>query len=303
MDEPVIHHLVISGGGINGFINYTILRDSHRDGYWSMDNIQTIYGTSSGAVVAVLLSLKYDWNTLDDYILKRPWHHIFNFNIHTVLTAFSNRGIFCYENLFQLFLPLFRAKDLSPNITLQEFFEWSGIDLHFFCTELNDGFSQDIDLSHTTHPDWKVMEAVYCSSCMPILFQPYLTPDGKCYVDGGVFLNYPLLPCIAHVGPDEIPHIWGIKRSVNQDIHSDNYRVHSESNLLDTSLIFINKIIERIIHHHQSVSTASPIREIIVPCSVLSLPEIINIIENQEERRKLMETGSTLWQNYYTGKK
>ena len=292
-----IRHLVISGGGINGFINYAILRDSHRDKYWSIDNIRSIYGTSSGAIIATIISLKYDWETLDDYLLKRPWHHIFNMNVETVMTAFSNRGLFHYNHMVQVFSPLFKGKDISVDITLQEFYEWNGIDLHFFTTELNAGLSEDVDISHTTHPQWKVLEAVYCSSCLPILFQPLLM-DSKCFVDGGVFLNYPLLPCKVQQGETDGSRIFGLKR-VSLENLSLNI-INEQKTLLDTTLLFLNKMMERII---QPQTFDFCPHEIEIPCSVISLTEIIHIFESEEARRELMETGSQIWREYICRKK
>lgn len=300
-----IRHLVISGGGINGFINYAILRDSHQDGYWSMSNIQSIYATSSGSIVAILLCLKYDWETLDDYLIKRPWHHIFHMNIETIMTAFTERGLFKYDHMVQVFSPLFLGKDISLDITLHEFYDKTHVDLHFYTTEMNEGLSQDIDISHTTHPQWKVLEAVYCTSCLPILFQPFLI-ESKCYVDGGVFMNYPITPCREQTGESEWGNIWGLKRSSLQDMNSEHYVIDSQKNILDTSLIFINKMMERIVYQNQTTNNTPlsyPIKEIIVPCSVMSITEIIHIFENEDERKTLLEKGSRLWKEYQTEQK
>lgn len=294
--NPQIQHLVISGGGINAFINFAILRASHEDGYWNIENIQSMYGTSSGGLIALMICLKYDWPTLDNYLLKRPWQHVFPVNWQIIMTAFTQRGFFEYKHIQDAFLPLFKGKDISPDITLQEFYEWTGgIDLHFFSTEINEGLSQDVDLSHSTHPDWKVLEALYCSMCLPILFQPYLK-DSQCFVDGGSFLNYPILPCILAKGESAIPHIWGLKRSSVEAMNSEHYLIDSGKNLLDTTFIFMHKIMERIVHNH--VSLSAPIREIVVPCSSLSLSEIFHIFENEQARHELMKKGHELWQFY-----
>lgn len=295
-NRSIIEHLVLSGGGINGFINYAILRDSHQEGYWSMDNIRSIYGTSSGAMVAVLLCLKYDWTTLDDYLLKRPWHHIFHMDLEIAMISFTNRGLFHYQHLVQVFSPLFGGQDISLDITLQEFFDWSGVELHFFTTEMNEGLPQDTDISYKTHPQWKLLEALYCTSCLPVLFQPFLK-EGKCFVDGGVFMNYPLPPCLEQQGESARSHIWGLKRCSLHDMTSEHYLIHSGKNLLDTAFIFINKVLERVVVTHQNTSPLV-VGEIIVPCSAMSLTEIFHILELETERKRLMDTGSELWKQY-----
>ena len=73
----MIKHLVINGGGPTAFISYGVIRHLCQQEYLDMNSIQSIYATSSGAVIAALVSLKYDWNVLDDYIIKRPWDQVF----------------------------------------------------------------------------------------------------------------------------------------------------------------------------------------------------------------------------------
>ena len=55
-----IKHLVLSGGGVSGFTFYGILRETHRIGLWKLENIETMYGTSIGAVLSVMLALGYE---------------------------------------------------------------------------------------------------------------------------------------------------------------------------------------------------------------------------------------------------
>jgi len=292
----IIKHLVLSGGGINGFINYSILRDSHKDGFWSFDNLKTVYGTSCGALIAVLICLKYDWDCLDNYLVKRPWNNLFCMDIQTVLSALDNRGIFEYKHIEQMFSPLFLGKDINVDITLEEFYKWSGIEIHLFATEINQGISRDVDFSYKTHPHWKVVEAVYCSCCLPVLFQPFLK-DSECYVDGGVFLNYPLIPCIENVGESEIKHIWGIKRCALEQIGPQN--INKETPLWDALIIFINKMIERtnqvpinIPYFHNQL------KEITVSCSSLSFSDVFKVFNSQTEREHLLEIGSQIWNSY-----
>jgi predicted acylesterase/phospholipase RssA len=118
---------------------------------------------------------------------------------------------------------------LELNITLQEFYEFSKIDLHIFTFELNQ--FETIELSHTTHPDLELLQALTMSSALPGIFMPTIIDD-KCYVDGGVMCNYPLNQCLRdHTNKDEI---LGIKSSYNKE--TDNFKnvtVTSETSLLE----------------------------------------------------------------------
>jgi hypothetical protein len=75
--QKVIKHLVISSGGPAGHMMYSILRTLNLKGIWDIKNIKTIYGSSIGSYIAIILSLRYEWQVLDDYLIKRPWEKIF----------------------------------------------------------------------------------------------------------------------------------------------------------------------------------------------------------------------------------
>lgn len=299
MDETIVNetsdnvqHLVISGGGVVGFSIYTALRESQLAGRWQWPHIKTVYATSAGAMLAVMLSLQYDWSTLDEYLLKRPWNTVFQINPNCILSAFNNRGLFDKSHIEQVFAPLFGGKDLPMNITLQAFYEWSGIELHFFATELNGGLSTDVDFSHLTHPEWPLLDVVYCSSCIPGIFQPFIK-DGNCFVDGGVFLNYPIKPCLARVGYENGQHIMGFKREVSQQFV--DRKIGTDTTLLDTVTIFINKMMERAL----AEETPHPdVQEVRIDCLPMSIAELISVVNSEKERVRLFDFGVQSWRNY-----
>jgi predicted acylesterase/phospholipase RssA len=79
-----IKHIVIPGGGPTGIKALGALQYLEQNGYWNIDNIETIYATSAGSIIAVLLCLKFDWDAINDYIIKRPWHEVTHLNINQV---------------------------------------------------------------------------------------------------------------------------------------------------------------------------------------------------------------------------
>ena len=191
-----IKHIVVSGGGITGFTAYGILRESEKSGFWNINDIQTFYGTSVGGLILLMLSLKFDWDTLDDYIIKRPWQNVFNLNMYSVINSIQTMGLFNIKTIESFCQPLFKAKDIKMDISMKEIFDITGIEIHLFATEFNE--TKLVDISYKTHPDWKVIESVYSSCCLPIMFKPYTKGD-KLYYDGGVFSNYPLSHCCNNI--------------------------------------------------------------------------------------------------------
>lgn len=291
--EHKINHIVISGGGSFGFSVYATIRESYKNGIWNYEDLKTIYGTSAGAIIAVILALRYDWEIIDEFLLKRPLGAIFQINPNCFLSAFHNRGLFDKTKFYDIFAPLFGGKDIPLNITLLEFFKKTNIELHFFATEINSGNSIDVDFSYLTHPEWSLIEAVYCSSCIPGFFQPFIK-DEYCFVDGGVFLNYPILPCIENVGKENQDKILGFKRQVNQQgIHR---KINEETTLLDTVMIFVNKMMERALTEDK---INEKIKEIPVDAMPFSVTEFFLSLNSEKERKRLFDLGVQSWQKYY----
>jgi len=77
-NELNVKHLVISAGGPAGGLLFGALGYLHREKKWNINKIKTIYSCSVGSVLAILVSLKYDWDTLDDFMMKRPWSKIYS---------------------------------------------------------------------------------------------------------------------------------------------------------------------------------------------------------------------------------
>lgn len=189
-----IKHIVIGGGGTTGFMSLGALKCLEMAGFWNIADIKSVYGTSVGSVLAVSLALKYDWPTLTDYYVRRPWNKLYAYKRRDFLiNLYNQNGIFTSKMFEETLRPLLEGKDLTIASTMLDLFELSGIELHFFSLELNT--MSKIDISHKTHPTLKITEAVYMSAACPILFTPHIV-DKCCYVDGGLICNYAVNECI-----------------------------------------------------------------------------------------------------------
>ena len=76
-----IKHIVISGGGPAGIQTIGALQQLEKNGFWNIENIESIYSTSIGGIIGILLALKFDWDAVNDYIIKRPWHETMHFKV------------------------------------------------------------------------------------------------------------------------------------------------------------------------------------------------------------------------------
>jgi len=198
-----VRHLVFSGGIIYGFAFYGALKRLSEVGVVDVRRIETMYATSVGSILSAIVALNYEWEVLDNYFIKRPWQEVFNFSLNTFIQCYQKRGLFGIEIVRGILEPLFRAKDLDiDTLTLAEFHTATGMEHHFFAIRVHD--FELMDLSYRTHPEWRVLDAVYASACLPPFFQPLYIPRGEgveepryeWYTDGGFLANYPVDYCL-----------------------------------------------------------------------------------------------------------
>ena len=164
---------------------------------------------------------------------------------------FSKKGFFNRKQVELSFKPLLHAKDLRLDITLKEFYEYSNIELHIFTFDVN--YFKLEDISYKTNPDISLITAIYMSSALPIMFSPVCIDD-KCYIDGGVVTNYPLIFCIEQ--NCNLDEILGIKNEFNGQCNAGSEyemqentivtnkcnNINDESSLLDFFISFFQKV-------------------------------------------------------------
>ena len=282
-----IKHLVIPGGGPTGIKALGALQYLEQNGFWSIHEIETIYATSAGAILSVLLCLKFDWETVNDYIIKRPWHEAYQININQIFECYYKKGLFD-KNITQIFFkPFFDAKDISMEITLKEFFEYSNIEIHLFTLEINN--FEIIDLSYKTHPDLLLLTAVQMSSAIPMLISPVCI-DNKCYVDGGVTCNYPINQCILRA--DSIDEIFGLR---NKYVNSDDNIVKNESTILEYVMNFINKLVNNVSLRFEEENIPN---ELIYDTELMNFSNIQAALSSKELRQSLIESGVEAGKNF-----
>jgi len=285
-----IKHLIISGGGPLGFRYLGALETLEKEGYWSPNDIESIYGTSIGSIIGAFICLKYDWDTLNKYLIERPWHDVIKVNAKQIFDSYYNKGLFDKKLAEIIFKPLLEAKDLNINITLKEFYEYSKIDLHIFTFELNE--FKTVELSHTLTPDLGLLQALTMSSTIPGIFMPTIWNNG-CYLDGGVMCNYPINACVRdHPNKDELLGINIVYSNDygNKDGNYGNVTVNQESSLLEYIMCMtINSMnyIRDSVPHENIENT--------IKCNISENPLTLSIMQealrNQEVRKTLIKQG------------
>jgi predicted acylesterase/phospholipase RssA len=281
---PSIKHLVISGGGPTMIQTLGSIQHLEENEFIDINNIETIYGTSAGAIIGVLICLKYDWTTLRDYIIKRPWQEVFPVNIQNIFDAYTKKGIFDDKTVIKCFKPLFDAKDISLNISLKDFYEYSKIELHMFSFEVN-AFSVE-DISYLTHPELSLITAIHMSCALPVLLSP-ICDNGKCYIDGGVTCNYPLKNCIE--SNKNIEEILGFKNQYDNNNNNNKNQIDSNSTLLDFITSFLFKLVHSISSNNSTQSSIT--YEVICNADFLTISTLKSALYSIETREKLYISG------------
>lgn len=287
-----IRHLVISGGGEMGFSFYAALRESNKSGFWSIENIETIYSTSVGSIFAVPIALlpHFGWDIYDDFVLKRPWDKVFNVHFSNFTSSFYKKGVFTKDTVCEMFKPVFNAIDMPLNITLQEFYEYTKIELHIMTTELTQ--FKLVDLSYKTHPDWELLDAVYSSAGLPILFAPHCV-ENHIYLDGGFISNYPINYCLAQAqNPNEI---LGFKRTYHAPKETDA-ATPKINTLVDYVFFIIYTMFSKLAESPKSVKHQV---DVINYSPTINLYKMYNTFKSYNERVTLLEHGVRSWEQFY----
>lgn len=282
-----IKHLVISGGGPSGFIAYGAAKHLAKAGFWSVKNLKSIYGCSIGAFLAVLFSLDYDWDWLDDYIMKRPWDKVFAPAL-SAHEAWTQKGVISEKIVMDVLAPLLTAKELTSDVTLAELFAYNHIEIHIFTSNINSPIIEKVDLSYKTHPHLTVVKALCMSMAYPLAFRP-MYHEGNCYIDGGLLNNYPLKDCLEHQEGCVAEEILAFRNVyVNTDVDGKNELCTDETPLID----FIAHIIRKM---YLTISTEE--RQPKVPYTVRCIIENMEGFQNwfiaYQNRGQVIEKGCT----------
>ena len=270
-----IKHLVLSGGGYNGIDMIGILLKLTSERFISKDNITSVYGVSAGALSLAIWLLQIENQVLIDYIIKRPWNKIINLNSETLFELIDDKGLLDNKLFVEIFTPLLKCKGLKPNITLSEFYEYTKVDFYIFGTKLNNW--ESVKISHYTHPNMTLIDAVYISSSLPLIFKPMYYDDDY-IIDGGLSKRYTLKT--AHEDGCKLDEIFGINirrkeaANVKKECSFSQYYIGMLHNIINkVSKDYIK--IENEINHY---------------CGGM-LSNIDNVINKKETREEMIKQG------------
>lgn len=280
-----IKQIVMAGGGYLGFYHLGAISRLLNVGYLKRNNIHTIYGTSIGAFFGAVFCLNEDWNTTLDYFIERPWHKVFNLTPNKVFQAIPKKGMYGQDTFNELLLPLIKSRHYSDTMTLVELYNLSNITLYMYTIDLNTFTLEEI--SHHTHPDLKLLDALYMTCSLPFLFQPLIQND-KCYVDGGLLNSYPLENCLQRT--TDTSEVLGLRFDVTKHVKE----ITDKENIFEYGYFLYRSLIQNV----RNTDYPEIEHEIIIPCMQMNMSDGSKAVQSSEERRNYIKTGQQLADRY-----
>lgn len=202
--KPVIKNLVFEGAGIRGLAYAAVIIELEARNM--LQPIEKIGGTSSGAIVALTISLGYSGKEIQEIIAGTNFkkfndgNYLFVGGINRTNKYFGWYRGTRLENWLEKIID---QKTGNANITFEELHAKGFKDLYITGTCLNK--QQLIVFSYETYPKMKIKDAVRISASIPLYFEAvFINKDGKVIkhpkqkdgldimVDGGFTGNFPI---------------------------------------------------------------------------------------------------------------
>ena len=198
------------------------------------------------------------------------------------MKLYNTHGLYGLKEFTETLRPALQGKDISTNVTFQEFYDKTGVEIHFMVTEMNK--FQVVDFSYKTHPNQSLVEACYMSCCYPFGFAP-IYRDGCCYLDGGIINEYPVNECIRDQKCSSA-EILGVKILWEKN----PAKLTDKSSLLQFIYTFFNQMSGNI---HKNSETKPIPNEVVCVSKVFSVKDWMNWVKDENYRRELVLRGET----------
>tara|TARA_B100000674_G_C37888312_1_gene937699 strand:- start:363 stop:1217 length:855 start_codon:yes stop_codon:yes gene_type:complete len=279
----MIKHLVLSGGSWKGLYMTGAIDKLMREKIFELENIESIWATSVGTVVAVLLALNIEWDMVIKYFINVPIRDFDNMKLDNYVSMFNECGILNKTFFTKLLGSLFKSKYLNiEEITLLDFYKYSKIEINFFAIEF-ETIKTEI-FNYKKYPNIKLLDAIYCSCTFPYLFKPAKIND-IVYLDGGLNVHYPSTYCLNEHNNDEIFGIY---------IKTDN----SLDNNMDNMLYFGINLIYKLIFTRQMINLEKLNHQIVIKTECKMANKILELVKNKKMREEIINKGKIQVENY-----
>jgi predicted acylesterase/phospholipase RssA len=183
--------LIISGGGINGFVILGAIQYLYD--IQKISNIQKYIGTSIGCAICYLLIIGLTPIEIMARITKEKT--LDNFKHVKIKNILTGNGLFEWKHIDDFLLNITLEKCEQP-LTFKDIYDLYGV--KFVCCTYNITQKQIEYISVDNYPELSCLSAIRMSCNVPLLFSRYCYNDNY-YIDGGIIDNF----CISYAEPDD----------------------------------------------------------------------------------------------------
>lgn len=285
-----IKNIVLSSGAYKGFYTVGVIKHLLNEKFFSIDNIENIYGSSVGSIIGVLLCLKLDWNDIVEYTINRPWEKNINFSTQMLLDTFINKGYFNRDFFSNIFSGLLHNAKLPKTLTFKELYEYSKINLNIYTVNISD-YKLEV-LNHNTTPELEIIQALHMSCAIPFIFQPVFY-NNKIYGDGGLINPFPINKCILEdkCKKEETLSI----RIIDKDIQPIK---ETSSILYYGFFLLFTLVIKNYERNYVKIEN-----EVIIPAIPINMDDAKAIIYDKNQREKIISDGENYARVFLYNKK
>jgi predicted acylesterase/phospholipase RssA len=280
----MIECLVFSGGLYHGFKTLGIINYLLQEKFIIKNEVLEIVGSSVGSIIGILILLDIPYIDSVNYFIQRPWHKSFK-NIE-ISNLFIRKGIFDIDIFKIAFKNLFEASSLNIDITLLEFYTITKI--KYTCVVYNTTTQELNYFNYENTPDLKVLEAIYASCSIPIIFEPYKYKD-VFYTDGLMLTPFPINYAIDKYDSDKIVAIQ------ISELCDDDFMINEEDNIIS----FLMKLFNGYRNKYKYVNKNYNIKYLINSTSPICVNEVMDILTDESSRRNIYEKGLLLGKEFF----
>lgn len=185
-------NLVFEGGGVKGIAYVGALEVLDREGI--LDNIERVAGTSAGAMIAVLVGLKYTAKEVENILKKLNFKNFMDSSwgiVRDTKRLLTDYGWYKGDFFRDVIAGFLKEKTGNGEATFRDIADAGKYrEIHLVGADLTTGLSKTFNVFST--PDFKVADAARISMSIPLFFAAKRGgEDGKhILVDGGLLDNY-----------------------------------------------------------------------------------------------------------------
>lgn len=176
--------IVLSGGGVYGAMLLGAIHAKLEDKL-SNGEVKLFAGTSSGAIIATLLSVGYSCDEiLEEIKRKLP---IIQTDSIKLSNLFERFGLFTNENMLLFITEMLKAK-MDNGLTFIELYE--RFHVHLIITGTNLTRQKAVYFQKNDYPNMSVIDALEITCCIPLVF-PFILYEDEIHIDGMMVDNFP----------------------------------------------------------------------------------------------------------------